>query len=114
MTAYTLVCVLRACVAAIAIGVLAGCIPVPQSGPMPVVCDEGVPPVVCTDMRDTWDLITELPRSQIVRIEVECIACGDRGADMLIRAVLTDGTTAELGVTVWEAAQPEPGSPSRR
>jgi hypothetical protein len=71
---------LRTCIAVVAAGAMAGCVAPPQSGPMPMVCDERVPARVCADWRQgAWrDAISgQLPRAQIVRIEVETVEGDD-------------------------------------
>ena len=68
---------------------------------MQVVCDDGVPPEVCESVHDDWDVMTDLPRSRIVRIEVKCVACDPAAAEMVYQAVLTDGTTSEIGEASW-------------
>jgi len=82
-------------------GALTACSALPQFGPMPVVCDDGIPPHVCDSVREEWHLMTDLPRSRLVRIEVECVACDPARAEMVYRAVLTDGTTSEIGEASW-------------
>ena len=89
----------RVCVG-IAMGALTACSFLPI-GPMPVVCDDGVPPNVCDGVQDRWHLMTDLPRSRIVRIEVECIDCNPAGAEMVYRAFLTDGAMSQVGEAFW-------------
>ena len=45
--------------------------------------------------------MADLPRSIIVRIEVECVACDPASAEMVYRAVLSNGTTSEIGEASW-------------
>jgi hypothetical protein len=88
--------------AAIAIGSLTGCSVLPQFGPMPVVCDDGIPQTVCDGVRaGDWRNGTDLERSNIVRIEVECLVCEPTAASFVYRAVFTDGTTSEYGAGSW-------------
>jgi hypothetical protein len=86
---------------AIAIATLTACSVLPQTGPMRVVCDDGAPQAVCDSWRDDWQDRTHLPRSRIVHIEVECVACDPTAAEMVFRALLTDGTTLEMGEGSW-------------
>lgn len=91
----------RVCVF-IAMVALTACSALPQFGPMPVECDDGVPPQVCDSVREGWPRMTEdLPRDRIVRIEVECVACDPTSAEMVFWAVLTDGTNREIGEASW-------------
>ena len=91
-----------AVVGAVVVGVLTACSTWPQVGPVPVVCDRGVPPVVCDSVWDEWHLMTEdLPQSSIVRIEVQCVACDPRSAEMKYWAVMTDGTRHNIGESSW-------------
>ena len=108
---------MRLMCAAIAMGSLAACSALPQFGPMPVVCDDGIPQTVCEDVRaGSWRNGTDLTRSNIVRIEVECIVCEPTAAEFVYRAVFTDGTTSEYGEGSWvpdradfPEGQPPPG-----
>jgi hypothetical protein len=69
---------------------------------MPVVCDDGVPQPICEDVRGgSWRRMTDLPRSNIVRIEVQCVVCEPAAAEVVFRAVLTDSTTSEIGEASW-------------
>jgi hypothetical protein len=103
------------------LGSLTACSALPQFGPMPVNCDAGVPPNVCDGVREDWPRMTEglgLTRDRIVRIDVECVACDPTRAQMEFWAVLTDGTTVEIGEADWvpdwadfPEAQPPPPVP---
>jgi hypothetical protein len=100
----------RVCVI-IAMAALAACLP--QFGPMPVECDDGVPPNVCDSVREDWPRMTEgigLQRDRIVRIEVECVACDPTSAEMVIWAVLTDGPPREIGEASWVPDFPPPSN----
>lgn len=98
-----LITVRRVCVIILMVA-LTACSALPQFGPMPVECDDGVPPQVCDSVREGWPRMTEgigLPRDRIVRIEVECVACDPTSAEMVYWAVLTDGTNREIGEASW-------------
>ena len=42
-----------------------------------------------------------VPRDHVARIQVQCVACDPRRAQMVYWAVLSDGTIAEIGEADW-------------
>lgn len=106
---------LRTCIAVVAAGAMAGCVAPPPSGPMHVECDEAVPARACADVRQGGWRHAALPRSRIVRIEVETVEGDAVVGSATSTAVLTDGTTVLLGELSWDfrvhPAAPTPSGP---